>query len=85
MDGADVESPDIDACLNAELDISFTVDDSSLTHLASPPETDSSNSKPSGDSPDSDRPYHSKRPHKKSRAGCQQCKKRKVKVTEYCT
>ncbi|KAI1652237.1 uncharacterized protein F4817DRAFT_311118 [Daldinia loculata] len=82
MDGADVESPDIDACLNAELDISFTVDDSSLTHLASPPETDSSNSKPSGDSPDSDRPYHSKRPHKKSRAGCQQCKKRKVKCDE---
>ncbi|KAI0845789.1 hypothetical protein F5Y00DRAFT_163259 [Daldinia vernicosa] len=82
MDGADVESPDIDVCLNAELDISFAVDDSSLAHLASPPETESSNSKPSGDSPDSDRPYHSKRPHKKSRAGCRQCKKRKVKCDE---
>lgn len=29
----------------------------------------------------SDRPYHSKRPHKKSRAGCKQCKTRKVKVS----
>lgn len=31
----------------------------------------------------SDRPYHSKRPHKKSRAGCRQCKTRKVKVSQY--
>ncbi|KAH6656797.1 hypothetical protein BKA67DRAFT_532049 [Truncatella angustata] len=29
-----------------------------------------------------DRPYHSKRPHKKSRAGCKQCKQRKVKCDE---
>ncbi|KAF7539944.1 hypothetical protein G7054_g1723 [Neopestalotiopsis clavispora] len=28
------------------------------------------------------RPYHSKRPHKKSRAGCKQCKQRKVKCDE---
>ncbi|KAH8677507.1 hypothetical protein BX600DRAFT_506541 [Xylariales sp. PMI_506] len=28
------------------------------------------------------RPYHSKRPHKKSRAGCKQCKARKVKCDE---
>lgn len=27
------------------------------------------------------KPYHSKRPHKKSRAGCKQCKTRKVKVS----
>ncbi|CAK7197745.1 hypothetical protein SEUCBS139899_000393 [Sporothrix eucalyptigena] len=29
-----------------------------------------------------DRPYHAKRPHKKSRAGCQNCKTRKVKCNE---
>ncbi|KAF7546020.1 hypothetical protein G7Z17_g8723 [Cylindrodendrum hubeiense] len=29
-----------------------------------------------------DRPYHSKRPHKKSRAGCRNCKARKVKCDE---
>ncbi|ETS79477.1 hypothetical protein PFICI_09330 [Pestalotiopsis fici W106-1] len=31
---------------------------------------------------DINRPYHSKRPHKKSRAGCKQCKQRKVKCDE---
>lgn len=31
---------------------------------------------------DVDKPYHSKRPHKKSRAGCTNCKKRKVKCNE---
>ncbi|KAI6782003.1 uncharacterized protein J7T54_003422 [Emericellopsis cladophorae] len=30
----------------------------------------------------SDRPYHAKRPHKKSRAGCKNCKARKVKCDE---
>ncbi|KAK7752926.1 hypothetical protein SLS62_005085 [Diatrype stigma] len=29
-----------------------------------------------------EKPYHSKRPHKKSRAGCTNCKKRKVKCNE---
>lgn len=29
-----------------------------------------------------DKPYHSKRPHKKSRAGCKNCKARKVKCDE---
>jgi hypothetical protein len=29
-----------------------------------------------------DRPYHAKRPHRKSRTGCRQCKVRKVKCTE---
>ncbi|UPK94145.1 hypothetical protein LCI18_005080 [Fusarium solani-melongenae] len=29
-----------------------------------------------------DKPYHSKRPHKKSRTGCKNCKKRKVKCDE---
>lgn len=34
------------------------------------------------DSPPHNRPYHAKRPHKKSRLGCQNCKKRKVKCDE---
>ncbi|KAF4970232.1 hypothetical protein FZEAL_10089 [Fusarium zealandicum] len=33
-------------------------------------------------SPEHNKPYHSKRPHKKSRTGCHQCKKRKVKCDE---
>ncbi|KAF7552295.1 hypothetical protein G7046_g7456 [Stylonectria norvegica] len=32
--------------------------------------------------PSTDKPYHSKRPHKKSRAGCKNCKARKVKCDE---
>ena len=32
--------------------------------------------------PPLDRPYHTKRPHKKSRAGCRNCKTRKVKCDE---
>ncbi|KAB5585765.1 hypothetical protein GE09DRAFT_1071853 [Coniochaeta sp. 2T2.1] len=31
---------------------------------------------------DAERPYHSKRPHRKSRAGCRNCKTRKVKCDE---
>lgn len=31
---------------------------------------------------DDEKPYHSKRPHKKSRAGCKNCKARKVKCDE---
>ncbi|KAL4732525.1 hypothetical protein ACLX1H_001541 [Fusarium chlamydosporum] len=37
---------------------------------------------PEGSPPNSDKPYHSKRPHKKSRAGCRNCKARKVKCDE---
>ncbi|KIL88924.1 sterol regulatory element-binding protein ecm22 [Fusarium avenaceum] len=37
---------------------------------------------PEGSPPNSDKPYHSKRPHKKSRAGCRNCKVRKVKCDE---
>ncbi|KAL0940671.1 C6 zinc finger domain protein [Colletotrichum truncatum] len=33
-------------------------------------------------SPPEDKPYHSKRPHKKSRTGCRNCKTRKVKCDE---
>ncbi|KAK2612846.1 hypothetical protein QQS21_001126 [Conoideocrella luteorostrata] len=33
-------------------------------------------------SPDDDKPYHAKRPHKKSRMGCQNCKSRRVKCDE---
>ncbi len=32
--------------------------------------------------PDGNRPYHAKRPHKKSRGGCRSCKTRKVKCDE---
>ncbi|KAI1476606.1 hypothetical protein F4774DRAFT_233904 [Daldinia eschscholtzii] len=83
MDGVDAESPDANASPNAGLSINLVVDDGSLLHFdESTPEIDSSNSKPSGDTPDSNKPYHTKRPHKKSRAGCQQCKRRKVKCDE---
>ncbi|KAF5027050.1 hypothetical protein F66182_858 [Fusarium sp. NRRL 66182] len=37
---------------------------------------------PVGSPPASDKPYHSKRPHKKSRSGCRNCKARKVKCDE---
>ncbi|KAF4449298.1 Sterol regulatory element-binding protein ECM22 [Fusarium austroafricanum] len=37
---------------------------------------------PEGSPPNSDKPYHSKRPHKKSRTGCRNCKARKVKCDE---
>ncbi|KAF6839135.1 C6 zinc finger domain protein [Colletotrichum musicola] len=36
----------------------------------------------SATSPPEDKPYHSKRPHKKSRTGCRNCKTRKVKCDE---
>ncbi|KJK83368.1 hypothetical protein H634G_01497 [Metarhizium anisopliae BRIP 53293] len=36
----------------------------------------------SPDSPPQNKPYHAKRPHKKSRLGCQNCKRRKVKCDE---
>src|SRR4051812_8100193 len=32
--------------------------------------------------PESEKPYHTKRPHRKSRAGCRNCKTRKVKCDE---
>ncbi|KAG9250230.1 uncharacterized protein F5Z01DRAFT_419990 [Emericellopsis atlantica] len=44
----------------------------SLSDSLSPPDTTVA----------SDKPYHSKRPHKKSRAGCKNCKARKVKCDE---
>ncbi|KAI1102016.1 hypothetical protein F4804DRAFT_280190 [Jackrogersella minutella] len=83
MDEVDVDSPDIDVGSDADLDWSFDVDaqDGGLSHLKPPPEFDSS-SRHSSETPDSHKPYHTKRPHKKSRAGCQQCKKRKVKCDE---
>ncbi|KAI0389693.1 hypothetical protein F5Y17DRAFT_111013 [Xylariaceae sp. FL0594] len=37
---------------------------------------------PPSQSPQTQKPYLSKRPHRKSRAGCKQCKKRKVKCDE---
>lgn len=37
---------------------------------------------PSGTPPQAEKPYHSKRPHRKSRTGCKNCKGRKVKCDE---
>ena len=37
---------------------------------------------PEDDAGGGDKPYHSKRPHRKSRAGCKNCKARKVKCDE---
>ncbi|CAM1509208.1 Fc.00g029470.m01.CDS01 [Cosmosporella sp. VM-42] len=42
---------------------------------------DETSQQPSQEQPP-DKPYHSKRPHKKSRAGCKNCKTRKVKCDE---
>ncbi|KAI0900302.1 hypothetical protein F4806DRAFT_448206 [Annulohypoxylon nitens] len=84
----EVDTPDIDVGSNHELDWNFDIDDvrdASLTHLRPPLEFDPSSrhsSRGSSEGPDSHKPYHTKRPHKKSRAGCQQCKKRKVKCDE---
>ncbi|KAI1388497.1 uncharacterized protein F4822DRAFT_248252 [Hypoxylon trugodes] len=96
MDEVDIESleVDTDVGLNPELDLNFDVDTLSINegNLASldpvtttTVEFDQSSRHSSENSdthPNSHKPYHSKRPHKKSRAGCQQCKKRKVKCDE---
>lgn len=59
---------------------------SSLSDSASPPdERDPSDRDPSDRDPSDSsqqRPYHPKRPHRKSRTGCKNCKARKVKCDE---
>ncbi|KAI1780671.1 hypothetical protein F4818DRAFT_435872 [Hypoxylon cercidicola] len=78
MDQVEIEDLGIDAGLSVELGLNFDINDLAIDDVdvdvdfMSMVESDSS----------SNRPYHSKRPHKKSRAGCQQCKKRKVKCDE---
>ncbi|KAI2624666.1 hypothetical protein GGS26DRAFT_206952 [Hypomontagnella submonticulosa] len=88
MDGSDTTgSPDMDdaTSINPELEIDFTakavtVDDGRFVRLEHTLGPELPN-KHSGENSVS-KPYHTKRPHKKSRAGCQQCKKRKVKCDE---
>ncbi|KAI1381324.1 hypothetical protein F4677DRAFT_122077 [Hypoxylon crocopeplum] len=91
MDGVDSETlSDIGTSVNTDLDLNFdvdvdvddfTIDKDTLALLEPIFELDSPGQQ-SGENSDSSRPYHTKRPHKKSRAGCQQCKKRKVKCDE---
>ncbi|OTA65082.1 hypothetical protein K449DRAFT_403700 [Hypoxylon sp. EC38] len=83
MDEVDVDILDIEAGSNAGLDWNFTDadHDGSASQLRPTLEFDAS-SRHSSETPESHKPYHTKRPHKKSRAGCQQCKKRKVKCDE---
>lgn len=71
---------DLDLDLGLDFDVNtpdpegvdFTLFDSAAENLETSIEDDSTANKP----------YHSKRPHKKSRAGCKQCKQRKVKCEE---
>ncbi|KAJ4267397.1 hypothetical protein NW762_003504 [Fusarium torreyae] len=65
--------------MDMDMDFSAAMDNSSSVQISSErPQSDS----PEGSPPSSDRPYHSKRPHKKSRTGCRNCKARKVKCDE---
>lgn len=85
MDQVEIEDLGTDAGLNFELDFNFNVDDLALDDGDFMPlepliDFDSSSDRQLSENPESSRPYHAKRPHKKSRAGCQHCKKRKVKV-----
>ncbi|XXG97519.1 alpha-1,4-glucan branching enzyme [Hypoxylon texense] len=87
MDQMGIEGPGTDASLNFDLDLNFNVDDLAIDDGDFMPvdpvvDFDSSSGRHSSENYESDRPYHTKRPHKKSRAGCQQCKKRKVKCDE---
>ncbi|KAI0555688.1 hypothetical protein F4679DRAFT_577813 [Xylaria curta] len=76
MDRMDVDS-DVAFDAPSDSDIPGTsVDDADLL----PPESSSSMAQDT--SAQTERRYLSKRPHRKSRAGCKQCKKRKVKCDE---
>ncbi|KAK6844930.1 hypothetical protein PG995_015040 [Apiospora arundinis] len=75
-----------DVPLDLDLDLDFDAipgDDLDFLSLDQQPERGTSELPPDGNAPAAaDRPYHPKRPHKKSRAGCKQCKTRKVKCDE---
>jgi hypothetical protein len=72
---------DFDASLDASLDLIFPI-----SNAESPPTESSEDVGASGLVADegsgaqNQRRYYPKRPHRKSRAGCKQCKRRKVKV-----
>ena len=70
---------DSDAVFDAPSDLEmlgFSVDDSDLLPPESPPNMEQEQEQDSG--AQTQRRYLSKRPHRKSRAGCKQCKRRKV-------
>ncbi|KAK9778778.1 hypothetical protein SCAR479_04401 [Seiridium cardinale] len=78
----------MDMDLNLDLDIDFDADtldpgnvDFTLFESATPGD-ESSFPASTEEEVTIGKPYHSKRPHKKSRAGCKQCKQRKVKCDE---
>ncbi|KAL7624523.1 hypothetical protein AAE478_006088 [Parahypoxylon ruwenzoriense] len=80
MDGAaDVGALGVDAGVNAESDLNMDLNTLIIDELVG---FDSPGRHSSENSDSSSKPYHAKRPHKKSRAGCTQCKKRKVKCDE---
>ncbi|KAK8087185.1 hypothetical protein PG994_002159 [Apiospora phragmitis] len=68
---------DLDFSLDFE---AIPADDVDLLSLDRQPERAISEIPTDGNGTLLDRPYHPKRPHKKSRAGCKQCKTRKVKI-----
>ncbi|KAI1753074.1 hypothetical protein F4782DRAFT_96993 [Xylaria castorea] len=77
MDGLDVDSDvGFDAPSDSDMPGPSSVDDTDLL----PPGSSSSMAQDSD--AQNQRRYLSKRPHRKSRAGCKQCKKRKVKCDE---
>ncbi|KAI0181790.1 hypothetical protein GGR52DRAFT_55470 [Hypoxylon sp. FL1284] len=71
-----------------DLHLSYGVDALAIDDAASMPRGSLAGSEPPSEKhlrvseSDAHRPYHTKRPHRKSRAGCHQCKKRKVKCDE---
>ncbi|KAI0007947.1 hypothetical protein F4779DRAFT_642298 [Xylariaceae sp. FL0662B] len=69
----------LNADANVELELSSLVNVGDLDPMF---DFNSSNAAPSQNSPSPSKPYHPKRPHKKSRSGCKQCKRRKVKCDE---
>ncbi|KAI1815726.1 hypothetical protein GGS20DRAFT_310043 [Poronia punctata] len=77
-----------DANLDIRFDLSAELDGPLMTEDADFPLESSEDGPGSDDVADSSetqgqqRPYLSKRPHRKSRAGCKQCKRRKVKCDE---
>ncbi|KAI1766838.1 hypothetical protein GGR53DRAFT_484573 [Hypoxylon sp. FL1150] len=87
MDQVNIKDFGIDHDLNVKLDLEFDVNDSAVDDAGLKPlepltESDTSTSRHTRENSELHKAYHTKRPHKKSRAGCQQCKKRKVKCDE---
>ncbi|KAI1076542.1 hypothetical protein F5B20DRAFT_320009 [Whalleya microplaca] len=73
---------DLNSDINTLINSDLITSDGGLASLEPSFDFDSSNAPVSENSASSSKPYHAKRPHKKSRAGCMQCKRRKVKCDE---